>query len=235
MRKPIVIGLAGSAIFLAGLLAGMIFSGALPVFASNSNANTPRASTPTADNNAYCQLYEQQLATDLGVTTAKLEQANQDATQKTINKMYADGKITAYEKSQLEQRLQQFQSTPCKALSQGQINKGSNAKDGLSALASGARPALAKVVADKLGITTTTLDADLTAGQTIPHIAQSRHVALGDVNATYLAQIQTTLAQAVSGGFITQAQSDMAYQAIQRSVASGHYPLLEKGYAGGHA
>lgn len=230
MRRRIVFGLAGGGIFLAGLLAGMIFSGTLPVFASNSNTNTHRATTPKADNNAYCQLYEQQLAKDLGVTTTQLEQANQDAAQKTIDKMYADGKITAYEKSQLEQHLQQFKSNPCQALAKGQIGMGSNTTGGMSALASSARPALEQAVAGKLGISTATLDADLAAGQTIPQIAQARHVAIGDVNAAYLAQVQTMLSQAVSGGYITQAQSDMAYQAIQRSVANGHYPMLDQRY-----
>lgn len=228
MRKRIAIGLAGGGIFVAGLLAGMIFSGALPVFASNSNTNAHHASTPKTTNNAYCQLYEQQLAQDLGVTTAKLEQANQDAAQKTIDKMYADGTITSYEKSQLEQRLQQFKSNPCQALSKNKIAAGNNTKDGISALASSARPALEKAVADKLGISTATLDAELAAGQTIPQIAQTRHIAITDVNSAYLAQVQTTLSQAVSGGYITQAQSDMAYQAIQRSVSNGHYPLLEQ-------
>ncbi|MGZ3601469.1 MAG: hypothetical protein ACXWQ5_17660 [Ktedonobacterales bacterium] len=228
MRKRIAFGLAGSGIFLAGLLAGMIFSGALPVFASNSKADTPRASTPTSGANAYCQLYEQQLAKDLGVTTAKLEQANQDAAQKTIDKMYADGKITAYEKSQLEQKLQQLKSNPCQALSKGKLATGSAAQGGLSSLASSARPALEKAVADKLGITSTTLQANLAAGQTIPQIAQAHHVTIADVNAAYLAQVQAMLAQAVSGGFITQDQSTMAYQAIQRSVTNGHYPLLEQ-------
>lgn len=230
MRKRILFGLAGGSIFIAGLLAGMIFSGALPVFASNSNTHTHSASTPKANNNVYCQVYEQQLAQNLGVTTAKLEQANQDAAQKTIDKMYADGKITAFEKSQIEQRLQQFKSNPCQALSKGQLGMMSGAQNGLSGLASGARPALEKVVADKLGITTTTLEADLASGQTIPQIAQARHVAISDVNAAYLAQVQTMLSQAVSGGFITQAQSDMASQAIQRSVANGHYPMLEQGH-----
>jgi hypothetical protein len=228
MRKRIVFGLAGSGIFLAGLLAGMICSGALPVFAANSKANTHRASTPTPDANAYCQLYEQQLAKDLGVTTAKLEQANQDAAQRTIDKMFADGKITAYEKSQLEQQLQKLKSNPCQALSKGQLAKGSALPGGLSSLANSARPALEKAVADKLGITTTTLEANLAAGQTVPQIAQARHIAIADVNSAYLAQVQAMLSQAVSGGFITQDQSTMAYQAIQRSVTNGHYPLLEQ-------
>ena len=228
MRKRIVFGLAGGGIFLAGLLAGIIFSGALPVFASNNNTNTHHATTPRADNNAYCQLYEQQLAHDLGVTTAQLEQANLDAAQKTIAKMYADGKITAYEKSQLEQHLQQFKSNPCQALAKGQAGMGNNTHGALSALASTARPALEKAVAGKLGITTATLDADLASGQTISQIAQSRHIAISDINAAYLAQVQTMLSQAVSGGYITQTQSDMAYQAIQQSVANGHYPMLDQ-------
>lgn len=143
--------------------------------------------------------------------------------------MYADGTITAYEKTQLEHHLQQFKSNPCQALSKGQFAMSNNAKDSISALASSARPALEKAVADKLGITTAALEADLAAGQTIPQIAQTRHVTINDVNAAYLGQIQTTLSQAVSGGFITQAQSNMAYQAIQRSVTNGHYPLLEQG------
>lgn len=230
MRRRIVFGLAGGGIFIAGLLAGMIFSGALPVFASTSNASTHHTNNAKADSNAYCQLYEQQLAHDLGVTTDKLEQANQDAAQKTIDKMYADGKLTAYEKSQLEQRLQQLKSNPCQALSKGQIGMSSSAKGGLNDLAGSARPALEKAVADKLGITTTTLDADLAAGQTIPQIAKARNIDISGVNTAYLAQVQTTLSQAVSGGFITQAQSDMAYQAIQRSVAAGRYPLLDNSY-----
>ncbi|MGZ3665537.1 MAG: hypothetical protein ACXVDA_13760, partial [Ktedonobacterales bacterium] len=77
-------------------------------------------------------------------------------------------------------------------------------------------------------ITSTTLQANLAAGQTIPQIAQAHHVTIADVNAAYLAQVQAMLAQAVSGGFITQDQSTMAYQAIQRSVTNGHYPLLEQ-------
>ncbi len=230
MRKRIVFGLAGGGIFIAGLLAGMIFSGALPVFASSNNASTHHTSSAKADSNAYCQLYEQQLAHDLGVTTDKLEQANQDAAQKTIDKMYADGKLTTYEKSQIEQHLQQLKSNPCQALSKSQVGTGSASTGGLNSLAANFRPALEKAVAGKLGITTTTLDADLAGGQTVPQIAKARNVDISSVNAAYLAQVQTALSQAVSGGFITQAQSDMAYQAIQRSVDNGHYPLLDTSY-----
>lgn len=232
MRRRIIFGLAGGGIFVAGLLAGMIFSGALPVFASSNNASTHHTSSAKADSNAYCQLYEQQLAHDLGVTTDKLEQANQDAAQKTIDKMYADGKLTAYEKSQLEQHLQQLKSNPCQALSKAGAGTGSatTTNGGLNGLAANFRPALETAVAGKLGITTTTLDADLAAGQTVPQIAKARNVDISGVNAAYLAQVQTALSQAVSGGFITQAQSDMAYQAIQRSVDNGHYPLLDTSY-----
>ncbi len=230
MRRRIVFGLAGGGIFIAGLLAGMIFSGALPVFASSNNASTHHTSSAKADGNAYCQLYEQQLAHDLGVTTDKLEQANQDAAQKTIDKMYADGKLTTYEKSQLEQHLQQLKSNPCQALSKSRVGTGSATTGGLNSLAANFRPALEQAVAGKLGITTTTLDADLAAGQTIPQIAKARNVDINSVNAAYLAQVQMALSQAVSGGFITQAQSTMAYQAIQRSVANGHYPLLDTSY-----
>jgi hypothetical protein len=58
---------------------------------------------------------------------------------------------------------------------------------------------------------------------------------VSDVNNAYLGAVKSQLAQAVSSGFITQAQSDQAYSVIQQAVANGHYPMLEQGGKWGHA
>jgi hypothetical protein len=104
MRKRVLFGLAGGGIFAAGLLIGMMTNG-FSVFASSSS---PANTTASSASGNYCQLYAQTLANDLHVTTAQLQQANQDALQKVIDQMYADGKITAAQKSKLEARLQQL-------------------------------------------------------------------------------------------------------------------------------
>src|SRR5215470_2928358 len=95
MRKRVLFGLAGGGIFAAGLLIGMLSNG-FSVFASSGS---PSNTTSTAANGNYCQLYAQTLAHDLHVSTTQLQQANQDALQKVIDQVFADGKITAAQKS----------------------------------------------------------------------------------------------------------------------------------------
>jgi uncharacterized membrane protein YesL len=58
MRKRIIMAVAGVILFLAGILAGVIVSGGIPAFASNStdssvNVSQSHSSTETG----YCQIY----------------------------------------------------------------------------------------------------------------------------------------------------------------------------------
>lgn len=234
MRKRVGWGLAISGVFLAGLLAGMIFSGALPVFASNSSANNARANTK----GDYCQLYEQTLLKNLpGVSQSQLEQANAAAIQAVIDQMAKDGKITDAQKSALEQKAAQLKSHPCAHLGalvgHGAGKHGAGGPAGnLGADLKGARQAIVASVASAIGISPDTLNTDLANGQTLSQIAGAKLSAAHDA---YLSAVKAQLAQAVSSGKITQAQSDMASNAIQQAVSNGHYPLLERGGPmGGH-
>ncbi|HEV2460515.1 MAG TPA: hypothetical protein VGS80_19345, partial [Ktedonobacterales bacterium] len=49
------------------------------------------------------------------------------------------------------------------------------------------------------------------------------------VSTAYLNAVKSALASAVSSHTITQTQSDALYAKVQQAVASGHYPLLERG------
>ncbi len=236
MRKRTKLALAGGGIFLVGLLAGALVSGGLPVLAFDgfSGFSSASASTPTKSN--YCQLYEQTLAKDLNVSTSQLDQANQSAAKTVIEQMYADGKITAAEKTKLEQALQNGKF-PCGAFARGGWH-GIGMRGGFGPIGTQARTAIATAVASKLNISEQTLMSDLQAGQTIPQIAQAQKVSLSDVNAAYLGAIKTQLAKAVSSGMITQDQSTKIYNAMQQAVNGGHYPLLEgheRGFRGGKA
>lgn len=95
------------------------------------------------------------------------------------------------------------------------------------------RSGVEQAVAQVLGLSVATLEADLNAGQTLLQIAQAQHVAVDDLNAAYLNAVKAGLAAAVKNGQVTQTQADNLYSAQQQAVASGHYPLLESPTLGG--
>lgn len=228
-NKRVLLGLGGVGLFAAGLLAGMLTSGGIPAFAATGS----QQSTPPAKG-AYCQTYLNTLANDLHVTQAQLLAANKDALQKTIDQMAADGKITAAQKTKLEQRLDKLSSNPCALLAARPKagGPGAGAHGAFGPLGQAARQQLEQAVAGALKISTSTLEADLAAGQTILQIAQAQHVDISAVNSAYLNAAKAALASAVSSGALAQAQSDAAYSMLQKAVASGHYPLLEgRGHA----
>jgi len=223
MRNKLWLGLAGGGVLLVGVVMGALISGGIPAWASGgSNANA----APAANGN-YCQLYEQRVAKDLGVSVAKLESANQDALKATIQQAYTDGKITQAQETRLLNKVSQIGTHPCAALGRFRTSGHNGGKALGGTQLAGAREAILNAVAAKLNLPMATLESDLAAGQTVSQIATAQHVSLGDVNAAYLSSVQAQLKTAVSNGMITQAQSDMAYSKIQQAVANGKYPLLE--------
>lgn len=215
MRKRVILAAAIGGVFVVGLLGGMIVSGGLPVFASSNGSQSSATS-------GYCQLYEQTLAQQLGVSVSQLSSANQTALQTVITQMAKDGKITAAQQAKLEQRVTQLEAHPCARLLGGH---GKHALGG-KALRS-ARQAVASAVATKLNLSVDTLKADLKGGQTLQQIAAAQNVSTSDLNATYLGAIKTQLDQAVANKTITGDQENMLYNRIQQAVQNGHYPLLE--------
>jgi hypothetical protein len=230
MRKRIIMVVAGSILFLAGILAGVIISGGIPAFASRSANNTVNVSqSQSGTATGYCQLYEQTLASNLGVSESKLESSNVAALQAVITQMAKDGKLSSQQASMLAQMVQKYGSQPCSHINQLlKLAKGGNA-GALNQILAGARQSVGSAVAASLGITAQTLQSDLAAGQTIPQIAEARHVSLSTVNKAYLTSIQGLLSQAVSKGYLTQDQSNSLYSRITAAVNAGHYPLLEGG------
>src|SRR5215469_8106611 len=164
MGKRIILGAAGVTLFLAGILAGVILSGGIPAFARSTSAtstHTAADSTPTG----YCQLYEQTLASQLGVSETKLENANSAALQAVINQMAKDGKISSKQQSLLQQALQEYSSQPCSHINQ-LLNLAQRGNGGeLQQVLAGARQSIETPVAAALGISTQTLNSDLAAGQ----------------------------------------------------------------------
>jgi hypothetical protein len=224
MKKRALLGAAGGLLLVIGVLVGVVFGDNLRALAAGGSSP---AQATAGDQNSYCQLYIQTLASDLGVSPDKLKSANQDAAQKVINQMASDGKITAAQKDRLTQRLQKYANSPCAFVAARAAGKG--ARNHLQQALAPARSAIESSVATALKISTATLESDLAAGQTIPQIATAQKVNLSDVNTAYLNAVKAQLANAVSSGKITQPQSDAIYAKVQQAVQSGKYPLL-----GGH-
>jgi uncharacterized protein YidB (DUF937 family) len=230
MRKRIIMAVAGSILFLAGILAGVIISGGIPAFASKNTSSTVNVSqSHSSSATGYCQLYEQTLASKLGVSESKLESANSAALQAVITQMAKDGKLTSQQASMLAQMVQEYSSQPCSHINQIlKLGKGGNA-GALNQVLAGARQSVESAVATSLGISADTLKSDLAAGQTIPQIAQAHGISLSTVNNAYLTSIHGLLSQAVSKGYLTQDQSNSLYSRVTAAVNAGHYPLLEGG------
>jgi hypothetical protein len=228
MRKRIIMGIAGASLVLVGILAGFIISGGIPVLASRDSAADAGVSQATPGNaTSYCQLYEQTLAKQLGVSESKLESANTVALQTVIKQMAKDGTITSQQESNLLQKVQKYGSQPCLHLNQfAPWSRGKNYH-----ILAGARQSILTPVAASLGMTTSTLESDLKAGQTIPEIAKARNVSLSSVNAAYLGAVKSLLSQAVSKNEITQDESNTLYSHVAAAVNAGRYPLLE-GFGG---
>jgi len=225
MKKNVLLGVAGGVLLVVGVLAGMIFGDNIRALVAGSGNPTAKA-TP-GDRASYCQLYMQTLASNLGVTTDKLKSANQVAAQKVIDQLAKDGKISADQKNQMTQALQKYASSPCAFVNVAAGRKGMT-HDFHQALAP-ARAAIESAVAGALKISTSTLESDLAAGQTIQQIAAAQKVNVSDVNTAYLNAVKSQLSSAVSSGAITQDQSNAVYSWVQQAVQSGRYPLLGMG------
>jgi hypothetical protein len=227
MRKSKIwiLGLVGGAILLVGVLAGTIFGSGLRVQAATP---TPSPQATMQARTDYCKLYEQTLANNLGVSVSKLESANQAAARTVINQMAKEGTISASQQSDLESRLRQYSSDPCRY-----VTAFANEHIAVPQALAANRAAIESDVAAALKMSPQALDKELASGKTIPQIAQAQHVPLSDVNTAYLAATKTQLDKAVASGQITKEQQDAAYQKLQQAVQMGHYPFLERGKAQG--
>ena len=235
MNKRVLLGVGGGLLLVLGLVVGVIAGPSLQALAAGGQASAA-AATPTAGN--YCQLYEQTVSSKLGVSQSQLESANKDALQAVINKMYADGKMTAAQKAQAEQELKQYATNPCAALQaaaqarQAQ-GSGAGASSSQTQLIGGARTALLTAVAGAMNISASALQSELSSGKTVAQVITEKGASKSAVDTAYLKSAQSQLSAAVSKGALSQSQSSMAYSFIQQSVASGDYPLLDKGSAFG--
>lgn len=95
------------------------------------------------------------------------------------------------------------------------------------------RQSVQSSLASTLGISTSTLQSDLSAGETLAQIAQAQNKQISDVNTAYLNAVQNELNTLVSAGQMTQTQADQISSQAQSAVNNSQYTLLQAPGAGG--
>jgi len=92
----------------------------------------------------------------------------------------------------------------------------------------GLNSTVVSAVAGTLGISSSTLTADLQSGQTVPQIAAEQNVSIATVDTAYLNAVQQQFDSLVSSGRFTQAQANQFYSQQQQDVNNGQFPLLQQ-------
>jgi DnaJ-domain-containing protein 1 len=203
--------LGGSAL-LAGAIVVTLLIGRSSALASATSAPVPAPK----NQQAYCETYVNTLAKALGVSMAKLADANRTALQAALQQASSDGTISQAQKTKI---LNSFTGTdPCADIAHMAAAQ--------HAQMSNSHQAVVAATASALKLTPSALENDLNAGKTIPQIASAQHVNLSDVNTAYLNAVQTQLNTAVTNGDLTQDQANKIFSSVQQAVAQGKYPML---------
>jgi hypothetical protein len=217
-RMRLIVGSIGL-LLIGGVIGSLIV--VMPAMAAgHQNSTTP---TPTPAPSKTCQIYEQTLAKQLGVTQQHLEQANQTALKAAIQQAVTDGKLTQAQANQIEQKTA-ANSSVCHL---GDVGSGRHSSSGThNGAFTQARQAVVTAVAAKLGISADTLKTDIKNGQDIVTLASQHNVSKSTLNSIILSTVQTQLKNAVSAGTITSQQFQHLQTVVTNQINAGHYGIV---------
>ncbi|MDR3577642.1 MAG: hypothetical protein P4L50_27570 [Anaerolineaceae bacterium] len=193
----------------------MSFANVSPVFAQtplpsatpSAPAASPSATPGTNRANLISQLqafFYNDLASQLGVTVDKLKAAITTAIQDTLGKAVSNGAISQSQADQAKSKLAQNQTN---GNFPGFGMFGGFGFGGRGGFRGGFNNLLNQTeIAKALGISLTTLQSDLKAGQTLTDIAKAQNMDYATFKAAVMGDAKTTLDAAVKSNTITAAQ-----------------------------
>lgn len=226
-RRVQVIG-GSLALLLVGAALGAGVTMGLPALAA-SNPSTP---TPkSADAQKYCTTYEQKLASELGVSTDKLEQANKDALKAAAEQAVTDGKLTRSQADQIEQQLAQNGSNVCAHLGDvvGKHGIGGPGGPGDLGALSQARQAVVDAVAAKLNVSSSDLESAVHGGTDIVTYAGQHNVDKATLNQTITDAVKAQVDKAQQAGNLTADQATALNDKVSQAINAGHYEIVGLG------
>jgi hypothetical protein len=195
--------IAGGAIAITASAAGLKLGSPIAATATPSPKASPGTAAAGSKVAATCQAYLGHLASQLGVSQAKLDAANAAALKATVQDQVTSGKITQAQADKIEAKLPR--TVPC-----------TEAISGLARTnAAVARSVYLTAAATALGVTEAELKLDLKNGQSISQVAAAKNITEADFKTKVVAALKTKLDAAVSSKMITQSQEDAQLAKLQ--------------------
>lgn len=197
MKKQIVMIGGGSALLVLCLMIGAFFAGPLMALAQSA---TPTTSAATMTNST-CQLYQQNLASSLHISTTTLHQDQVTAREAVIAQEVKEGQLTQAQATAKDKKLSTSQA--CSG------NTGGLQRGILRQTLIAEKATLVSQIAPSLHLSTAQLMTDLQNGQTLTQIAKAQKVTKSQLHTIVLNAMTTALGQAQKAGTITAKQESM--------------------------
>jgi hypothetical protein len=212
------LGLA-SGLVAAALVGGTLISVVSANPAPAGTATNPTAAGPAADP-AYCALWRETFAAELGVDVDALTPAAKAATSATIDAAVANGDLPADIGERMKAALENADGDGCRLLGAGFHAWGRHAAgaDWLHDWVS--------VAADTLNLTPAELTADLRSGSSLMEIADAQGVSYDELSQAIIDTASEDLAALVDAGTISQDRADALLEQLTSKLESGDFPPL---------
>ena len=192
---------------------------------------TPTAPAPT---NSFDQSFWQALATRLGTTVEKLQQAVKDAGKDSVAEALKNNSITQAQADAMNQRLDQWQPGQGGPLGlpfgRGGFDHGKGGPErGMGPMGGSA---VLDAAAKALGMTTADLTTELRGGKTLADVANAKNVSQDTVKQAIIAAQKAQVDQAQQAGRLTADQATQAKQHIDQESANLDLSKLFSGRGG---
>jgi hypothetical protein len=204
-----------AALIAAALVGGTLISGATASSAPSADTTTNLAEV---GDGAYCELYLDTLAAELGVDAADLVPAARTAATTTITAMIEDGEIPADIGERMIERLAEANGSGCAALGL-RFSRALHA----AGIADWVRDA-SGAAADALGIEPRELWQRQHDGESLAEIADAEGVDYANVTAAVIAATETDLDAAVDAGRLSQERADRILERVNAWLEAGGEP-----------
>lgn len=161
----------------------------------------------------FGQRLREAIASALGITVDKYDAAVTTAEKQVLDQAVAEGWLTQSQADQAQQRLNEnpYPGWPGRGFMEGRMGLGCfGQKNG----------SLIQAAADKLAMTVQDLMTQLNSGKTIADVAKDKGVDTQVIVDAYLAQVKSSLDQAVANGKITQKMADYVLEQAKTNASS---------------
>lgn len=227
--RPMKLVAAAGALVTAALVGGTLISS---VLAAPGSGPGGAAAVTELDDGAYCEIFLDTLAAELGVDRAALVPAGQAAATAAIDAAVEAGDIDADRAEHVKQRIAEYDGAGCGLLAhwraghEGAAHHPGRVIAGVHGL---------DAAAEVLGMETTDLLEALHEA-TLEDVAASQDVSYDSVKAAVLASVQTDLDQAVADERTTQEHADTLIERVTAWLdEGGNLPGRGRGHLGGDA